>query len=76
MELKEFKEFINVLKHPDFYYYDGFKGDGKKIEGMHFDTQQYNFITWNMENLTDFKTKLQNRIEATIGRGPLDQENR
>ena len=41
------------------------------LEGVHFDNRQYNFITWNMNNLTDFQTKLQNRIEATIGRGPL-----
>lgn len=53
---------------------DYLKG-GDKIEGVHFDTRQYNFITWNMDNLTDFQTKLQNRIEATIGRGPLIDAN-
>jgi len=45
------------------------------LEGVHFDNRQYNFITWNMDNLPDFQTKLQNRIEATIGRGPLEQDN-
>jgi len=42
-----------------------------ELEGVHFDNRQYNFITWNLNNLADFQTKLQNRIEATIGRGPL-----
>ena len=42
-----------------------------QLEDVHFDNRQYNFIPWNMDNLADFQTKLQNRIEATIGRGPL-----
>lgn len=42
-----------------------------QLDGVHFDNRQYNFITWNIDNLADFQTKLQNRIEATIGRGPL-----
>lgn len=42
--------------------------DEKKI---HFDTRQYNFVTWDEDKLDDFKIALQNRIEATIGRGNL-----
>ena len=42
-----------------------------ELGDVHFDNRQYNFITWNNDNLSDFQTKLQNRIEATIGRGPL-----
>lgn len=38
---------------------------------VHFDNRQYNFITWQMDNLADFKNRLQNRIEATIGKGSL-----
>lgn len=38
---------------------------------VQFDNRQYNFITWKIDNLADFLTKLQNRIEATIGQGPL-----
>ena len=40
--------------------------DEKKI---HFDTRQYNFVTWEENKLDEFKVALQNRIEATIGRG-------
>jgi nucleoside 2-deoxyribosyltransferase len=36
---------------------------------IHFDTRQYNFVTWEDGKLEDFKIALQNRIEATIGRG-------
>lgn len=44
---------------------DQLEGD----KGVHFDTRQYNFIKLDMDNLAGFQTKLQNRIEATIGRG-------
>lgn len=36
---------------------------------IHFDTRQYNQIRWELDKLDDFTKKLQNRIEATIGRG-------
>lgn len=42
------------------------KPDLKKV---HFDNRQYNFVTWEENKLDDFKVALQNRIEATIGRG-------
>ena len=41
------------------------------LRRVHFDTRQYNFIEWSFENLPGFAQALQNRIEATIGRGPL-----
>lgn len=38
---------------------------------IHFDNRQYSFVTWEPDKLDDFKVRLQNRIEATLGRGPL-----
>ena len=43
------------------------------LNKLHFDTRQYNHITWNADRLADFCTALQMRIEATIGRGALRQ---
>lgn len=42
------------------------------LEGVHFDNRQYNFVVWEQDKLSDFKTALQNRIEATLGRGKLN----
>ena len=42
-----------------------------ELENNHLDTRQYNFVTWEEEKLDEFKTNLQNRIEATLGRGTL-----
>ena len=40
------------------------------IEDLHFDIRQYNCIDWETpEELTD---RLQKRIEAVLGRGPLE----
>ena len=39
------------------------------IEHVHFDTRQYNQITW--ETPEDLRTRLVQRISATIGDGPL-----
>ena len=38
---------------------------------VHFDNRQFAFVTWEKGQLNDFKKRLQNRIEATIGRGAL-----
>ncbi len=38
---------------------------------VHFDNRQYNFVLWEDSNLPELSKALQNRIEATIGRGPL-----
>ena len=42
-----------------------------RLNRIHFDAGQYNFITWEDNNLADFRQRLQNRIEATLGRGPV-----
>jgi nucleoside 2-deoxyribosyltransferase len=42
-----------------------------KLHRVHFDTRQYNFVRWTRDDLKTFAQALQNRIEATIGRGPL-----
>ncbi len=42
-----------------------------RLNRIHFDAQQYNFITWEDNKLPDFHQRLQNRIEATLGRGPV-----
>lgn len=41
---------------------------------VHFDNRQYNFIVWKTEDLSDFARRLQLRIEATIGRGPVNPQ--
>lgn len=38
-----------------------------ELKSIHFDNRQYSFVTWNHSDLPDFKRRLQNRIEATIG---------
>jgi len=45
------------------------------LKETHFDTRQYNFIVWTEDRLPDLEKALQNRIEATIGRGPLPAAN-
>ena len=39
------------------------------LSEIHFDNRQYAFVTWEFDQLADFKTRLQNRIEAIIGQG-------
>jgi nucleoside 2-deoxyribosyltransferase len=63
------------------YYEAGFaKGLGHEViwsvredhlGEVHFDTRQYNFLRWQMDDLPGFAKALQNRIEATVGKGPL-----
>lgn len=38
-----------------------------ELNEIHFDNRQYYFVTWDPAKLSDFKRRLQNRIEATIG---------
>ena len=45
------------------------------VEKLHFDTRQYNHIVWEEGKLSDFRKNLQNRIEATIGRGPKAKDD-
>lgn len=40
-----------------------------ELSSVHFDNRQYNFVTWEEDNLPEFKLNLQYRIEATLGRG-------
>jgi len=63
------------------YYEAGFgKGIGREViwtvrknylRHAHFDTRQYNFICWRPGDLAGFAKALQNRIEATVGKGPV-----
>jgi hypothetical protein len=43
-----------------------------ELAAVHFDTRQYNFIRWNDGEWTALQRALRNRIEATIGVGPLE----
>ena len=46
-----------------------FTCEREKIEKVHFDTRQYNHITWSTPD--ELRKRLANRISATIGDGPL-----
>lgn len=39
------------------------------LENLHFDTNHYNFLIWEEDNLSEFEEKLKNRILAVIGKG-------
>src|SRR5262249_29996447 len=39
------------------------------LPDVHFDNRQYNFTLWTDDNLPQFKMRLKNRIEATLGKG-------
>jgi nucleoside 2-deoxyribosyltransferase len=41
------------------------------LKDLHFDTRQYNHISWTEDKLTELTNALQKRIEAILGRGPL-----
>ena len=43
--------------------------DDKELENIHFDARQYNFITWEENELDKLKNALQFRIERTLGQG-------
>jgi hypothetical protein len=42
-----------------------------QLKDVHFDTRQYNFLIWKPGEYADLAKPLQNRIEATLGRGPI-----
>jgi nucleoside 2-deoxyribosyltransferase len=44
-------------------------------DAIHFDNRQYNFIRWHEDNYSALATALRNRIEATIGHGPIHSAN-
>lgn len=39
------------------------------MKDMHFDTRQYNTIDW--KDVPDLRKRLQERIEALLGKGPV-----
>lgn len=41
------------------------------LEELHFDTRQYNHISWTEDKLPELTNALQKRIEAILGRGSL-----
>jgi hypothetical protein len=42
-----------------------------QLVDTHFDTRQYNFLKWKTGEYVDLRKRIQNRIEATLGRGPI-----
>ena len=42
-----------------------------ELASVQFDTRQYNFLRWKPTDYADLAKRLQNRIEATLGRGPI-----
>ena len=42
-----------------------------RLHRVHFDTRQYNFIRWIPDDCPAFVKALRDRIEATLGKGPL-----
>jgi nucleoside 2-deoxyribosyltransferase len=42
-----------------------------QLADVHFDTRQYNFISWSENAWDSLRDRLRYRIEATIGRGPV-----
>jgi hypothetical protein len=42
-----------------------------EIDEVHFDTRQYSHIVWEADKLAGLSKALKDRIEATLGRGPL-----
>jgi hypothetical protein len=42
-----------------------------QLKDVHFDTRQYNFLQWKVGEYADLAKRLQNRLEANLGRGPI-----
>lgn len=45
-------------------------------DNVHFDVQSQNFILWSPDDLPDARKRLENRIRATLGQGPLNPDRR
>lgn len=43
----------------------------KKMDQIHFDISPYNCIYWKQNQLDEFRNRVQNRIEAVFGQGPV-----
>jgi hypothetical protein len=41
---------------------------------VHFDVRQQNFILWSPDDLPEARKRLENRIRATLGQGPLNPQ--
>lgn len=72
----------DILEHRGGVYYEAGLAHGlglpviwtcksELIKDIHFDTRQYNHILWDMDELEKFGTKLERRIRAVVGQGPL-----
>jgi nucleoside 2-deoxyribosyltransferase len=46
-----------------------------ELKAVHFDQKHYNCLLWEPEKLPQFRFELQQWIEATVGRGPVVQNN-
>jgi len=44
------------------------------LEKLHFDTRQYSHIPWQEGKLPELAKALKDRIEATIGHGPINED--
>jgi nucleoside 2-deoxyribosyltransferase len=44
------------------------------LRKLHFDTRQYSHIPWQQSKLPELTKALKDRIEATIGHGPLNED--
>ncbi len=58
--------FVLGLGKPVVWLCEQSEVEAKKV---HFDTRQYSFVRWTSNKLDQLALDLQNRIEATIGRG-------
>jgi hypothetical protein len=45
-------------------------------QDIHSDVRQQNFILWSPDDLPDARKRLENRIRATLGQGPLNPGQR
>ena len=45
--------------------------DELEANNVHFDTRQYNFLAWKPNEYDDLAKRLEIRIEANLGRGPI-----
>ena len=46
------------------------------VDHITFDIRQYNHILWEKDKLDEFKERIKKRIERTIGRGPIEQNEK
>ena len=64
------KQIISLKKVKNETTKEEYKNEPVKIEvkkeGVHFDLDHRNRIEWSLDNLDDFRKKLESRIKATI----------